>query len=146
MPRELVKKVISISALVAFGLGAGCIGSAEPNGNNGGSGGIGGSGGSGGAGGGSDMAVDPLSLRTVNYGAALRSAALKLTGNLPTLDEISAVASATGVQQKAAYEAQIDLYLKDPRFVRQVFSYFEHMMKMGGTINVPVGNPAVQTP
>ena len=67
-----------------------------------------------------------LASRTLDYGQALRTAALKLTGAPPTLDEMSAVTDAT------SYEIQIDKYLADPRFAVQMIEYFENMMRLGG--------------
>jgi hypothetical protein len=137
-----MKRVISTAALFAL---VGCIGSAGNDQNGGGGpGGMGGPGGSG-PGDAPDLATDPLAARVVNYSAALRTAALKLVGTLPTMYEVSQVgyAPTPGAYQskwKAPYEALIDSYLADPRFVRQTFSYFQDMMKMGGSITVTAAN------
>jgi hypothetical protein len=75
------------------------------------------------------QAPDPaaaLKARVLDYGAALRTASLKLVGSLPTIDEQLAVSD------KATYEAQIDKYLADPRFARQMLSYWQDTMKLGG--------------
>ncbi|HMC69606.1 MAG TPA: hypothetical protein VKJ07_10660, partial [Mycobacteriales bacterium] len=81
---------------------------------------------------------DPnLAARQIDYGQALRTAAVKLVGALPTLDEQAAVTDA------ASYSAQIDKYLADPRFALQIKSYFSDMMKMGGTLKTTVGQTAV---
>jgi hypothetical protein len=72
-----------------------------------------------------------LDQRVVNYSAALRKAALRLTGNLPTLSEIRFVADARDPQ--AAYEALVDQYLDDPRFAGQIFTFFRDTFRMGGT-------------
>lgn len=71
-----------------------------------------------------------LAEREIDYGQALRTAALKLTGDLPTLAEIKFVADAA--DQKAAYEAMIDAYLEDPRFAVMVRRFFRDTFKMGG--------------
>ena len=77
---------------------------------------------------------DPnLAARQIDYGQALRTAAVKLVGSLPTLDEQAAVTDAT------SYAAQIDKYLADPRFALQMKSYFSDMFKMGGTLKAVVG-------
>jgi hypothetical protein len=73
---------------------------------------------------------DPaLAVRVVDYGAALRTAAIKLTGDLPTMAEMKGVSDAT------SYAAQIDKYLADPRFAVSVRRYFRDSFKMGGTIS-----------
>ena len=80
---------------------------------------------------------EPGRARTIDYGQALRTAALKLVGTLPTLDEQAGVTDAT------TYAAQIDKYLADPRFALQIKSYYSDMMKMGGTLKAVVGNNTV---
>ena len=60
--------------------------------------------------------------RVVDYSAALRIAALRLTGDLPTMDEINQVANAADdAAKKTAYEALIDNYMARPTFARQMF-------------------------
>jgi Protein of unknown function (DUF1588) len=74
-------------------------------------------------------APDPmaaLNARTIDYGQSLRTAALKLVGSLPTIDEQLAVKDAT------TYAAQIDKYLADPRFAGQMLQYWQNVFKMGG--------------
>ena len=73
------------------------------------------------------VAVDP----TVDYGLALRSAAIKLTGNLPSAADIKAVQ--TAADPAAAYAAQVDAYLKDPRFAKEQVAFWRNTMRMGGT-------------
>jgi hypothetical protein len=75
-----------------------------------------------------------LEQRRVDYSAALRKAALRLTGDLPTLAEIRFVADAR--DQAAAYAAQVDQYLADPRFASQVFSFFRDTFRMGATADL----------
>lgn len=70
-----------------------------------------------------------LEERAVDYSAALRLAALRLTGDLPTLAEIEFVAYAS--DQKVAYEALIEQYMDDPRFARQMFRFWRDTLKMG---------------
>ncbi|TMQ11599.1 MAG: DUF1549 domain-containing protein [Deltaproteobacteria bacterium] len=75
---------------------------------------------------------DRLADRAVDYSAALRIAALRLTGELPTLAELTQVAGAAdGAARKAAYEAQIDRYLAGPRFARQMFRFWQDTLKLG---------------
>jgi hypothetical protein len=81
---------------------------------------------------------DPtLAAREKNYGLALRTAALKLVGALPTMDEIAAVKDAP------TYQAQIDKYLADPRFALRMRSYYSDMMKLGDP--TPSGKPSFLT-
>jgi len=70
-----------------------------------------------------------LDARVVDYGAALRIAALRLTGELPTLGEMSSVTGAA--DPKAAYAAQIHTYMSGPKFARQMFHWWQDTMKMG---------------
>ncbi len=73
-----------------------------------------------------------LAERVVDYSAALRSAALRLTGELPTLAELKQVGNAgNGAAGKAVYEAQIRRYLDGPRFARQMFRFWQDVLKMG---------------
>jgi hypothetical protein len=75
---------------------------------------------------------DKLAAREVDYSSALRSAALKLTGNLPTLAEIHEVADPPDLQAKrAAYEALIQRYMASPAFATQVFHWWQDTLKLG---------------
>ena len=70
--------------------------------------------------------------RVVDYNAALRIAALRLTGDLPTMDEINQVANATDdAAKKTAYEALIDNYMARPTFARQMFYFWRDTFKQG---------------
>lgn len=118
--------------LLLLGLGA-CAGDPPAN-----------SGGGGGtptvdAGVGADAAVEPeedpyekaLEERDVDYSAALRIAALRLTGDLPTLADIKTVAEASDPQ--SAYNAKISDYIADPRFAETQIGYWQNTFKMGGS-------------
>lgn len=70
-----------------------------------------------------------LDQRRVSYGAALRTASLRLRGVLPSMSEIRAVASAT--DPRAAYERQIDRFLDDTRFHARITEYFRDTFRMG---------------
>jgi hypothetical protein len=73
-----------------------------------------------------------LAERVVDYSAALRIAALRLTGDLPTLAELKQVANATDdAARKTAYEALVQQYLTGPRFARQMFRFWQDTLKMG---------------
>jgi len=63
--------------------------------------------------------------RQVNYGEALRTAALKLVGDLPTLADIQSVTDAN------SYAAMIDKYLADPRFVTHQLQWWRDTLKTG---------------
>lgn len=80
------------------------------------------------------VVVDP----TVDYGLALRSAALKLTGNYPTLDEIKKVRDAS--DQPAAYAAQIDDYIGRSAFSVQQIAFWRDTFKMGGNLAIGATN------
>lgn len=77
----------------------------------------------------SGSAVDneTLAQREVDYLEALRTAALKLVGNVPTLAEMESVRTAT--DQKAAYESQVDLYMADPRFASRMVEFWKNTMR-----------------
>ena len=98
--------------------------------------GSGGDGGSGGSGGGSADEWDArLNERVLDYNAALRIAALRLTGDLPTRTEINSVADATDdATKKVAYEALVDAYMARPTFARQMMVYFRDTFKLGGVM------------
>ncbi|HUS33276.1 MAG TPA: DUF1588 domain-containing protein [Kofleriaceae bacterium] len=75
---------------------------------------------------------DKLADRVVDYGAALRIASLRLTGELPTLADIDAIANAPDeASQKAAYESTIQRYIASPRFARQMFRFSQDMLRLG---------------
>jgi hypothetical protein len=73
-----------------------------------------------------------LEERVVDYSTALRTAALKLTGDLPTMDEIHAVADAADeAAKKLAYETLIDAYMARPSFAVEVFHWWQDTLKSG---------------
>src|ERR1700730_4308580 len=67
----------------------------------------------------------------VDYGLALRTAALKLTGNLPTLTDGKGLEAAT--DQKMYLQQRVDAFLADPRFRTQQLNFWRDTFKMGGT-------------
>ncbi len=95
-----------------------------------GSGGSDGSDGSGSA----DQYQQVLNSRVVDYNAALRIAALRLTGDLPTLAEINSIANAPdAATQATTYQGLIQQYMSRPAFAQQMFFWWRDTMKMGGT-------------
>lgn len=81
-----------------------------------------------------DTWTNILNSRVVDYSAALKTAALRLTGNTPTMAEITQVASAQGeAAQKAAYEALITDYMNRPTFAKMVMAFWRDTFKTGGT-------------
>jgi len=78
--------------------------------------------------------VDP----TVDYHLALRTASLKLRGNLPSLDEqqrlTQAVNSGNPADAQTAYEAMVRSYIYDSpvTFNRQMFHFWRNTLRMGG--------------
>ncbi len=72
-----------------------------------------------------------LDEREIDYSAALRVAALRLTGELPSLVEIKAVGDAPVEQKQAVYESLLRGYLDDPRFARQIFHFWQDTLKLG---------------
>ncbi len=85
----------------------------------------------------SSTAVDTtqLGLRQLNYGLALRTASIKLVGDLPSLDDMHSLQVG---DPKVAYEKKIDAYLADARFNDSLIAFFRNSFKMGGAL--PVGN------
>ena len=73
-----------------------------------------------------------LEQREYNYTAALRTASLRLVGDLPTLAQIKFVDDGADLQeQRLAYESLIRSMLNDPRFVQQVFKFWRDSFRMG---------------
>jgi hypothetical protein len=72
---------------------------------------------------------DKLGEREVDYNAALRIAALRLTGELPTLAELDSVA--TAADPRPVYEELVRKYLGNPKYARQMFRLAQDMLKMG---------------
>ena len=74
---------------------------------------------------------------TTDYMLALRSAALKLTGNYPTQTEIAELQAAA--DQPATYANRINDYMSRPAFAAQQVQFWRDTFKMGGTLTVQVG-------
>lgn len=75
-----------------------------------------------------------LGQRVVDYNAALRVAALRLTGKIPTMAETNQVANAgDDAAKKVAYETLLRDYMNREDFARQMFLYWRDTLKMGET-------------
>ncbi len=120
----MTRRFASIALALSLGLGA-CGGS---------SGGPAESGADAGAGEERDEWDDRLDEREVDYNAALRIAALRLTGELPSLADIQAVAGAGDLAAQAeVYRALVAGYLESPLFSRQMVQLWRDVFKTGGT-------------
>jgi len=82
---------------------------------------------------------DKLALtdQNVDYMLALRSAALKLTGNYPTFSEINELRTAP--DQSSTYAARIDAYLASAAFTREQITFWRNTFRMGtqDTVGTP---------
>jgi hypothetical protein len=77
--------------------------------------------------------MQPAVVTRVDYEEALRSAAIKLTGNLPTLAEIKQVRDVPESMRQAEYEKRIDDYMSRPSFSAQLIDFFRDTFKLAGT-------------
>lgn len=78
-----------------------------------------------------------LDARVISYSEALRTAALKLTGRMPTLTEMDNIRLAP--DPKLVYEKYVDDYLKSPRFAARMIELWKNTFRSGGAAagNVP---------
>ena len=75
-----------------------------------------------------------LGTREYDYNAALKIAALRLTGDVPTMDEINSISGAPDLAaKKTAYETLVRAYMERPSFARQMFYFWRDTFKMGDT-------------
>ena len=81
----------------------------------------------------------PIDPRVVDYGEALRTATLKLVGDLPTLAEVQGLVTAPDM--RAYYEARIDALLADPRFARTQIEWWKGTFKTGASTAPADGAP-----
>lgn len=86
---------------------------------------------------------DRLAERVTDYHAALRIAALRLTGELPTLVEIDQLSSAPDdVARRAAYEQLVRAYIDSERYARQMVAFAKDTFRMGDIPNRPQADTA----
>ena len=85
--------------------------------------------------------------RRVDYGEALRTATLKLAGDLPTLKDIQDIATAmtSADAGKSAYAAKVDALLADPRFADRQIEWWRDTFKTGNFDSMPKGAPSYDT-
>ncbi|MSP26156.1 MAG: DUF1588 domain-containing protein [Myxococcales bacterium] len=72
-----------------------------------------------------------LDERVVSYNDALRTASLKLTDRLPTLQQIERIANAD--DPKLEYEVALDELLESPAFQRRMVRFFKDVFRQGGS-------------
>ena len=97
-----------------------------------GSGGANGTGGSDGTGGAGPVVPTGTVLddRVVDYNEALRTAAFKLVGNAPSLQQILDLKNAANKPQ--AYEAMITQMMSDTRFATRMIAFWQNTFRQGG--------------
>jgi Protein of unknown function (DUF1588) len=71
--------------------------------------------------------------RKINYGEALRTATLKLVGDLPAMQDITDIATAATASDggKSVYEGKITALLADPRFAVRQIQWWRDTFKTG---------------
>lgn len=75
-----------------------------------------------------------LANRQYDYSAALKIAALRLTGDLPSATEVASVATPGDLAgKKTAYEALVTDYMNRPTFARQMFYFWRDTFRLGET-------------
>lgn len=116
------------------GTGNNCVSDGAGPGNGGG--GDGGAGGSGEGGGGAPV-ESILDQRVLDYNEALRTASLKLVGELPTLGEMESVR--TAADQEARYTELIDAMMGDVRFKRRMIDFWKNEFRVGGSATLDSG-------
>lgn len=81
-----------------------------------------------------------LAKREYDYNAALRIAALRLIGDIPSMVEVNTIANAATLEEKkAAYETLLQNYMARPAFARQMFYFWRDTFKVGETAEMDTG-------
>lgn len=88
-------------------------------------------------------AVSVAIVPQTNYGLALRTASLKLVGDLPTLTEVLSVKNSANPQD--TYAMQIDRYLADPRFGEVQIEFWRRTFRLGQAGSAPAYMDAAAT-
>jgi len=87
-----------------------------------------------------------ISGRQVNYGEALRTASLKLLGDLPTIAQIDQMAiTLDPTAQATLYASFVDQFLADPRFSAKMIQYWRDTLKTGQQGAPVTGVPSFDT-
>lgn len=92
-----------------------------------------------------EKAREILDARKLDYGEALRTASLKLSGTLPTLEQIKALEGGDVVYQKTIYEGFIDTMLADTRFSDRMVAWWKDTFATGNQGTRPMGAPSFDT-
>ncbi len=79
-----------------------------------------------------------LDSRVVSYSEALRTAALKLTGRMPTLTEMDNIRLAP--DPKLVYEKYVDDFLASPRFAARMIELWKNTFRSGGEVSANAPN------
>ncbi|MCX5744114.1 MAG: hypothetical protein NT062_16620 [Proteobacteria bacterium] len=75
-----------------------------------------------------------LTERVTDYSAALRIAALRLTGDLPSMTEIVEIGSAPDeATKKSLYNARVAEYMNRPAYAKQMFYFWRDTFRLGET-------------
>ncbi len=93
------------------------------------------------------QAQESLAARKVDYGEALRTASLKLVGELPTIDQINSIAGKSEADAKPIYDAAVDKMLDDGRFEQRLIVFFRNTFATGTQAGATraAGAPALDT-
>ncbi len=87
-----------------------------------------------------------LESRQYDYNAALRIAALRLTGDLPSIAEINEISAVSDpAVQKQLYDARITAYMNTDAYKRQMFYFWRDTFKMGESAPEMDTAPALAT-
>jgi Protein of unknown function (DUF1588) len=81
-----------------------------------------------------DQFTQALNARVIDYNQALRVAALRLTGALPSMADQATITSAPdAASQQTAYQTLITNYMNTPAFAQEMFYFWRDTFKQGET-------------
>ncbi len=82
----------------------------------------------------SDQFTQALNSRVIDYNQALRTAALRLTGQVPSMADQATITNAPDdASKQTAYQTLITTYMNTPEFSRQMFYFWRDTFKQGET-------------
>ena len=82
----------------------------------------------------SDQFTQALNSRVIDYNQALRTAALRLTGQLPSMADQATITNAPdAASQATAYQTLITTYMNTPAFSQEMFYFWRDTFKQGET-------------